>query len=59
MNFIIEILPKKENGNQFVYVVRAQNGFPLVVCDSLEGAMVIIQEKFDESRKALKVEKHS
>lgn len=59
MNFIIEILPKKENGNQFVWVVRAQNGFPLAVCDSLEGAKDIIQEKFDETRKALKVEKHS
>lgn len=51
MNFIIEILPKKENGNQFVYVVRAQNGFPLSVCDSLEGAKDVIQEKFDEMRK--------
>lgn len=58
MNFIIEILPKKENGNQFVWVVRAQNGFPLAVCDSLEGAKDIIQEKFDESLKSLKVEKH-
>lgn len=59
MNFIIEILPKKENGNQFVWVVRAQNGFPLAVCDSLDGAKDIIQEKFDESRKAIQVEKHS
>lgn len=48
MNFILEILPKKENGNQFVYVVRAQNGYPLAVCDSLEGAMIVIQEKHDE-----------
>ena len=54
MNFIVEILPKKENGNQFVYVVRAQNGFPLAVCDSLEGAKIIIQEKFDEMRKQSK-----
>lgn len=51
MNFILEILPKKENGNQFVYVVRAQNGFPLAVCDTLEGAKDCIQEKFDEMRK--------
>ena len=28
MNFIIEILPKKEKSNEFVFVVRAQNGFP-------------------------------
>ena len=48
MNFIIEILPKKENGNEFVYVVRAQNGFPLAVCESLEGAKIVIQEKHDE-----------
>lgn len=51
MNFIIEILPKRENGNEFVYVVRAQNGFPLSVCESLEGAKDVIQEKFDEFRK--------
>lgn len=48
MNFIIEILPKKENGNQFVFVVRAQNGFPLAVCESLDGAMDVIKEKHDE-----------
>lgn len=50
MNFILEILPKKENCNQFVYVVRAQNGFPLAVCESLEGAKDVIQEKFDDFR---------
>ena len=54
MNFIIEILPKRENGNSFVYVVRAQNGFPISVCDSLEGAKDVIQEKFDEMRKQSK-----
>lgn len=48
MNFILEILPKKENGNQFVYVVRAQNGFPLAVCESLEGAKLVIQEKHEK-----------
>ena len=48
MNFIIEILPKKENGNVFVYVVRAQNGFPLAVCDSLDAAKKVIQEKHDQ-----------
>lgn len=48
MNFIIEILPKKENVNEFVYVVRAQNGFPLAVCDTLEGAKDVIQEKHDQ-----------
>ena len=48
MNFIIEILPKKENGNEFVYVVRAQNGFPLAVCDSLDHAKDVIQVKHEE-----------
>lgn len=52
MNFIIEILPKKENSNEFVFVVRAQNGFPLSVCDSLEGAKDVIQEKLDEAKQA-------
>lgn len=50
MNFIIEILPKKENSNEFVFVVRAHNGFPLAVCESLEGAKIVIEEKFDEAR---------
>lgn len=48
MNFIIEILPKRENGSQFVYVVRNQNGFPLSVCESLEGAKDVIQENLDK-----------
>ena len=52
MNFIIEILPKRENGNEFVYVVRAHNGFPLAVCESLEGAKDVIQEKLDEANQA-------
>jgi hypothetical protein len=51
MNFIIEILPKKEKVNEFVFVVRAQNGFPISVCDSLDGAKDVIQEKFEELRK--------
>lgn len=51
MNFIIEILPKQENSKDFVFVVRAQNGFPLSVCDSLEGAKNVIQEKLDETFK--------
>lgn len=48
MNFIIEILPKRENASQFVYVVRNQNGFPLAVCESLEGAKDVIQENLDK-----------
>lgn len=52
MNFIIEILPKKENGNQYVYIVRAQNGYPLAVCESLDGATDVIREKFDDAKKS-------
>lgn len=48
MNFIIEILPKKENSNEFCFVVRNQSGFPLAVCDSLDDANVVIKAKFDE-----------
>lgn len=51
MNFILEILPKKEKSNEFVYVVRAQNGYPLAVCDTLEGAKDVISAKFDKLRK--------
>lgn len=54
MNFIIEILPKKENGNQFSFVVRRGDGFPIAVCESLEGAKDCIQAKFDEMRKQSK-----
>lgn len=57
MNFIVEILPKKENGNQFVYVVRDMHGYPLAVCDSLDGAKDFIQEKFNEMRKNLSNDK--
>lgn len=51
MNFIIEVLPKKEQVKEFVFVVRAQNGFPISVCDTLEGAKNVIQEKLDEALK--------
>lgn len=57
MNFIVEILPKKENGNEFVWVVRGQNGFPIGVCASLDGVKDIIQEKFDELRKSFNNDK--
>lgn len=48
MNFILEIIPKNENGNLFVYVVRAQNGFPLAVCESLDAVKDFIQEKHEQ-----------
>lgn len=51
MNFIIEILSKKEKSNEFVFVVRAQNGFPISVCDSLDCAKDVIAAKFEELRK--------
>lgn len=57
MNFILEVLPKKENGNEFVWIVRAQNGFPLAVCETLDGAKDIIQEKFEDARKHITKDK--
>lgn len=49
MNFIIEVLPKKENEKILVWIVRAQNGFPIAVCDSLEDASQVIKEKVNEA----------
>lgn len=54
MNFIIEVLPKKENGDLFTFVVRRGDGFPIALCDSLEDAKDVIQAKFDEMRKQSK-----
>ena len=54
MNFIIEILPKKEKANDFVYVVRGSNGFPLAVCESLDSTKDVIEKKFEEMRKQSK-----
>ena len=45
MNFIVEFI-KKENGD-LCYVVRAQNGFPLTVCDTLQAATDFIQKEYD------------
>ena len=52
MSFIIEFLPKKENKNEFVYVVRAQNGYPIAVCDTLTESTALMQSKFDELMQA-------
>lgn len=51
MSFIIEFLPKKYNPKELVCVVRANNGFPLCVCDTLDEAKDFIQEKLDEASK--------
>lgn len=48
MNFLIEILPKKENENYFVFVVRDQSGWPIAVCDSLDDVNFVVKGKFDE-----------
>ena len=52
MSFIIEFLPKQENKNEYVYVVRAQNGYPIAVCDKLTEATALMQSKFDELMQA-------
>lgn len=49
MNFIIEVLPKKENEKILVWIVRAQNGFPIAVCDSLEDASQVIKVRVNEA----------
>lgn len=54
MNFIVEFLPKKEKSGEFVYVVRAQNGFPIQVCDNLNEVTKVMESKFDEMRKSMK-----
>lgn len=51
MNFIIEVLPKKENSSVFVYVVRNGNGYPMNVCDSLDDAKDFIADKIIEFQK--------
>lgn len=45
MNFILEFIPKKENGKELAIVVRAQNGFPLSVFDDLDSAKDFIADK--------------
>lgn len=55
MNFIVEVLPKKENVKEFVYVVRANNGFPLSVCDTLDEARNVIASKIEAFQKDAKI----
>lgn len=52
MNFIVEFLPKQENKKEFVYVVRAQNGYPLAVCDTLDDTISVMQSQFDKMMQA-------
>lgn len=53
MNFIIEFLPKKEKSTEFVFVVRAQNGYPIAVCDSLTDVTKLLESKFKEVKKSI------
>ena len=54
MSFIIEIIPKKENESIFAFVVRAQNGFPLGVFDSMLEASNFIAEQHFKALESLK-----
>ena len=56
MNFIIEVLKKKEDSSVLVFVVRNQQGFPVLVADSLDEAKDYIQ---DAIYKALEPSKDS
>lgn len=49
MNFIIEVLPKKENSKVLVFVVRAHNGFPIAVCDSIDQAKDVISDEIEKA----------
>lgn len=53
MNFIIEFIPKKDDVKTFAFVVRASNGFPVAVCDTLEDAKGIIEDNFHEYLKSI------
>ena len=50
MNFIIEVLRKKENDNVLLFVVRNHQGIPVLVADTLDEAKDFIQ---DTIKKAL------
>ena len=52
MNFIIEVLRKKENENVLVFVVRNQQGFPMLVADTLDEALVFVQSQIDKALSA-------
>ena len=56
MNFIIEVLKKKEDSSVLVFVVRNQQGFPVLVADSLDEAKDYVQ---DAINKALEPSKDS
>lgn len=56
MNFIIELIPKKDCPNVFSYVVRSANGFPITVCDSLDDAKIVIQDEITKFLKTAKKE---
>ena len=52
MNFIIEVLRKKENEQVLVFVVRNQQGFPMLVADTLDEAKDYIQSQIDKALSA-------
>ena len=50
MNFIIEVLKKKENEHILVFVVRNSQGFPQLVADSLDEAKEFIQNQTSSAK---------
>ena len=52
MNFIIEVLRKKENENVLVFVVRNQQGFSVLVADTLDEVRDFIQLQIDKALSA-------
>ena len=51
MNFIIEVLKKKEDSSVLVFVVRNHQGFPMLVADSLDEASKFIQSQINQALK--------
>ena len=52
MNFIIEVLRKKENEKVLVFVVRNQQGFPMLVSDTLDEVKDYIQSQIEKALSA-------
>lgn len=49
MNFIIEVIKKNPTSKVVNFVVRASNGAPIAIVDTLDAAKVLIQEQVDKA----------
>ena len=51
MNFVFEFLPKF-GSDDCVYVLRSPNGFPLGTFDTIDEAVDMMKQKYEEMRKS-------